>query len=657
MIKRWIIWVTLGFMVLNISATFAQEVPFTRGVNLTNWFQARSAHQIQFSRYTLKDFQNIQSLGCDVIRLPINLHAMTNGAPNYELEPLFLEFLDQAVDWSEALGMYLILDNHTFDPAVGTDPNVGIILEKVWTQMATHYKNRSSFILYEVLNEPHDISDQQWNSIQQSVVQAIRAVDQDHFIVIGPADWNSYQNLNEMPVYTQDKLIYTFHLYDPFVFTHQGASWTNPSMTPLVNVPFPYDAANMPVFPESLTSTWIESAYNNYSNTGNVAHVKSLIDIAVQFQKDRNIPIFCGEFGVYIPNSAPPDRVIWYKAVRQYLEENGIPWTSWDYHGGFGLFEEEGNDLFEYDLNVQLLEGMGFNVPPQSEYTKQPETTGFLIYTDMIARNFFESSSGESAINYYSPDNPNNGKYCLRWEDASQYQYIGFDTKPNKDLSTLMGQEYALDLIFRGNSPVTFDLRFVDTDTKDPQDHPWRMRFTIDENVVPFDSRWHHLFIPLSNFSEHGAWEGQWFQPEGKFDWTDIDRLEIVAEHEDLGNATLWFDNVHITNLDTAQVYDDSVFEDLVTLVDDPSISNNVRIYPIPAKNKLVIEYSSTNPSAGLSSTLSSFQLMDSMGRTVITSTFRQRVEIDISLLPAGIYLMKIAKGPMFFGFRKILKK
>ena len=114
-----------GLALLLVLSLAAQQAPFSRGVNLTNWFQAGSAQEIQFSKYTYEDFQQIQSLGCDVIRLPINLHFMTDGAPDYNLDPLFLTFLDQAVDWAEDLGIHLILDNHTFDPAEDTDPNIG----------------------------------------------------------------------------------------------------------------------------------------------------------------------------------------------------------------------------------------------------------------------------------------------------------------------------------------------------------------------------------------------------------------------------------------------------------------------------------------------------------------------------------------------------
>lgn len=72
----------------------ATALPFSKGVNLTNWFQASSPGSIDFSKYTYEDFSDIKSLGIDVIRLPINLHSMTLGDPDQTLDPLFLFFLD-----------------------------------------------------------------------------------------------------------------------------------------------------------------------------------------------------------------------------------------------------------------------------------------------------------------------------------------------------------------------------------------------------------------------------------------------------------------------------------------------------------------------------------------------------------------------------------
>ncbi|UCH13604.1 MAG: cellulase family glycosylhydrolase [Bacteroidales bacterium] len=586
-----------GSIILSICIQFTiSQAPFSRGVNLTNWFQAGSAGQIQFTKFTRQDFINIKSLGCDVIRLPINLHYMTDGEPDYILEPLFLGFLDSVVTWAEDLQIHLLLDNHTFSPSEDTDPEVESILLKVWTQMAEHYKNRSDYLYYEVLNEPHGISDAIWNEIQQNVIDAIREVDTTHTIIVGPAGWNSYNNLDDMPVYEDDKLIYTFHFYDPFLFTHQGASWTDPSMAPLAGVPFPYYADSMPDCPSELIGTWIHSALNGYSQDGTVEHVKELIDIAVEFKNNRNVPIFCGEFGVYIPNSPRQDRINWYDTVRTYLEENEIAWTIWDYTGGFGIFEEGGNDMFEYDIDTAIVRALGLNVPEQKEFVLLPDSVGFPIYTDYICHKVFESShAGDGIIDFCSEDNPNNDSYCISWTKANQYNNIGFDFRPIKDLTELVENDYAFDFIVRGTHPGSaFDIRFIDNKTDDPDDLPWRIRYTVDENLANWDGRWYHVHIPLSDFTEHGSWYNDaWYNPVGDYDWAAVDRFEIVAEHHDMKGIYFWFDNIHITNLDTAIVRDTAAINNISgpVVFSDASLS----VYPNPFNISTNIYYTVQN--------------------------------------------------------------
>jgi endoglucanase len=86
----------------------------------------------------------------------------------------------------------------------------------------------------------------------------------------------------------------------------------------------------------------------------------------VNFRITRNVRIFCGELGVLDWNSDPADRAYWYSVVSRYLEENGISWTTWDYRGGFGLFNKGSKLDFNHDLNIPLLKALGFNVPPKT---------------------------------------------------------------------------------------------------------------------------------------------------------------------------------------------------------------------------------------------------------------------------------------------------
>lgn len=617
---------------------FAQPAPpFSKGVNLTNWFQSGSARQIQFSRYTKTDFENIKSLGCDVVRLPINLHFMTDGAPNYQLDPIFLEFLDQVVDWTESLGIHLILDNHTFDPAANTDPNVGNVLKKVWPQMAAHFKDRSELIYYEVLNEPHGISDAAWNSTQQEVVAAIRAVDDKHTIIIGPAGWNSFQNLDAMPVYNDDNLIYTFHFYDPFLFTHQGASWTDPSMVPLADMPFPYQADKMPNFPTSLNGTWLQGAFNNYQNEGTVARVRELIDIAVAFRDARQVPVYCGEFGVYMPNSEETDRVYWYEEVRSYLEEKQIAWTIWDYEGGFGLFREGGNGFFEHDLNVELAGALGLNAPEQTPFVLRPDTTGFLIYDDYIGPNIEEASYTEGTLDFYNAMQPKRENYSLYWSDGNHYGSIGFDFQPIKDLSTLVENGYGLDLFVKAaGAPVSFDFRFVDTKTTEPDDHPWRNRLTISQEQLPWDGQWHHLFLPLSEFIEHGSWDNEtWYNPEGAFDWSAIDRFAIVAEHGTLNGRELWFDQIQIAKEGTTAVLPTAA----------PEL--NIKVFPNPVRHVLQLQTDFVG--------LTDVELFNAQGKRLVQQQFTGHAQVNFRSYPAGLYWLRFRNERGEAAIRKII--
>ncbi len=617
----------------------AHEVPFTNGVNLTNWFQASSPKQIDFSKYTKKDFENIQSLGANIIRLPINLHAMVGPAPDYKVDSLFYFFLDQAVDWAEELEMHLILDNHTFDPSESTDPNIGDILVPVWTQMAEHYSSRSEFIYYEVLNEPHGISNEAWNAIQLDVINAIRMVDSTHTIIVGPSDFNGLRSLQFMPEYEDDNLIYTFHFYDPFVLTHQGATWTTPSMEDLGGIPFPYDAAEMPSFPSSLNGTWIQGAFNNYQNEGNAAKVREYLDIAIDFAETRGVKVFCGEFGIYSPNSDNDSRVEWYGVVSDYLSEHEISWTIWDYQGGFGIFESGSNELFNHDINVPLAEALGFNVPPQTEFIAKPDTGNIALYFDYTASGVTGSHNANTGtLDLFNQESVSDGEFSIYWTGAAQYEHIGFDFRPDKDLSLLVENNYELAFDIRGFNENTFDLRFIDTKTQEAGDRPWRMNIRIGSNDITWDGEWQELVIPLSSFTEMGSWdENMWFNPQGDFDWTKVDVLQIVSESGSLADTELWFDNIRIQGLGV-QISNEEEIEK----------ANSFKLhqnYPNPFNpvTNIYFELNQANQTT--------LRIFDSLGREVaiLMNTFQNAgthtISFDATGLASGLYFYELTSG------------
>ena len=130
-----------------------------------------------------------------------------------------------------------------------------------------------------------------------------------------------------------------------------------------------------------------------------------------------------------------------------------------------------------------------------------------------------------------------------------------------------------------------FELRFLDTKTDDPDDHPWRMHYTIDNTKVVWDSTWQLIQIPLDSFVEQGSYDdGIWYDPQGKFDWSQIEKLEIAADHHDLKDIVLYFDDIKIIepSADIRKPYND------YSLPARFALDQN---YPNPFNSSTVIRY------------------------------------------------------------------
>jgi endoglucanase len=340
----------------------ATVVPFKKGVNFTKWFETRIFTDINFKKYSEQDFINIKSLGADVVRLPVRFHDYVLSDKKHTLNGELLKYLDTIADWAEKHGIYLILDNHSFHSINATDAKIGGILIPVWKQLAAHFKNRSEFIIYEILNEPHGISDKLWIKIQGKAIKEIRKIDKKHLIIAGGTNYNSIEKMTKLPVYRYDNLIYTFHFYDPHIFTHQGATWNRPSLAPLSFLPFPLGENKIPPIHETFKGTWVEGSLNSYLDDSKPEKLCETLDKARSFSEKNDVPVFCGEFGVFMLQSPEADRVKWYKFVCEELEKRGIPWTCWDYFGGFGIFKTQERGEFPSGLNSDIVKSMGFNI-------------------------------------------------------------------------------------------------------------------------------------------------------------------------------------------------------------------------------------------------------------------------------------------------------
>jgi endoglucanase len=182
-------------------------------------------------------FEAVKQGGFTGIRLPIKFssHALT-VAP-FTIDKPFLDRVDWAVAQATSRGLAIIVDMHHYDelmtaPAANKDRFLSL-----WQQIATHYKDAPNNVFFEIHNEPNSNIEPLWNEYSSAALKVIRETNPTRAVIVGPNGWNSAWRLPELKLPDDQNLIVTFHNYEPFTFTHQGAEWINP--IPPVGVQWP----------------------------------------------------------------------------------------------------------------------------------------------------------------------------------------------------------------------------------------------------------------------------------------------------------------------------------------------------------------------------------------------------------------------------------
>jgi len=539
-----------------VTITPMEPVPFSRGVSFTRWFEEvpKSAQEIH-NRYTEQDFSDVKQLGVDVIRLPIDFYLFTSGAPNYTIDPLLFKLLDEALDWAEKYKIYIIMDCHPENQPVIDKTIINFILP-LWRQMAEHFKNQSEYVIYEILNEPQGISSGNWGKIQGDVINEIRKIDQRHWIVIGGTNYNSFDSLSSLPKYTEKRLLYTFHFYDPYIFTNQGVYSDAPSLASLAGVPFPYDRKRMPEIPPDLRGTSVDRYLRiSYPTDGTKAALGKELDTVAKFSKQRNVPVFCGEFGVLRRTSLPDDRVRWHKAVRELFEERNIPWIKWSYYDCYGIFNSQLDGAFRWasagdinvDLDVELVKALSLTPVPQRQ--RGQLQTSFSIYEDSFNRGVSIYDRKHSTIDlYYTP--AAEGKYAIQLGNLRGHggRSDGMTLLLSvMDLTYLAQNDYVLEFKAKTDKPLYVEASFYNF----MDNINWQIGYKIDQTQLPPDGNWHTIRIPLKNMKTNGQIDistDQYTKSSGRpVFWTKINMLEFIITQEDSNINNLYLDSIKIT--------------------------------------------------------------------------------------------------------------
>ena len=276
-----------------------------------------------------KDFKIIARAGFDMVRIPVRFNARAMESAPYTLDASFLYKVDRAVKAALQAGLVVIVDFHHYEGMFEDPSRHKTRFLAIWRQVAEHFKGYPDELIFEILNEPHDnLKIDQWNRIYRQALRIIRAFHPTRPVIIGPADWGGAKGLHELTIPKGDpNLILTFHHYQPYKFTHQGAPWDK-------NAP--------PVGARYLASE------------EDLKEIRDQFEMAERAAKKHNLPVLMGEFGA-ISLARQEDRVRWTKTVSDLCREFNYSQAYWEFKAQqFGMYDEKKSQWTQPMLDAVL---------------------------------------------------------------------------------------------------------------------------------------------------------------------------------------------------------------------------------------------------------------------------------------------------------------
>jgi endoglucanase len=385
---------------------------FERGVaihNMMNWAAVERSDPRRFvwppfagAPYETSDalLRNLAKAGFDFIRLTVD------PGP-------FLQFTDRKRDLLDrhlvtlvrrllALGFAVIVDfhpnNHVPDYAPDKlvqavdDPLFRSYVEMVRRTAGLLATLATDRVALELMNEPQYGWDPpttvRWQRMLELLHAAARTAAPDLLIVLTGARGGDAKGLLAVnpALFAGSKVLYSFHYYEPYDFTHQGVKSTQPSTWHwqfVSGLPYPTAGADAErawsrMKDNVLADTGLSGAdkaralqqlrqqLSKYLSAGfGRSNIAADFDAVSAWAQQHGIDphaIILGEFGVtrtygFYRASDPASQEAWMRDVRLEAERRGFRWALWALsgYGGMALVATDGSD----DLDAVSLRALG----------------------------------------------------------------------------------------------------------------------------------------------------------------------------------------------------------------------------------------------------------------------------------------------------------
>lgn len=349
---------------------------FRNGINLGGWlsqYEFISEQPLNIdnlekhfqSFITEKDLKQIASWGFDHVRLPVSGYLLYDPAQKrLNLQPV--HYIEKCVQWCAQFHLNLILDLHdlwgnvygAMDSPMPllTDSDFQDNFFEIWNQLSRYFnKDLGCIVLFELLNEVSDATGYLWNRLYKKAIKIIHINNPTQPILVGCNCQNNVAYLNQLDLIENPYIFYNFHYYDPQVFTHQKAHFSEEMMEFNKTITYPGDISDFVDFIDKHPQYYLKYSIVADEPKNDKALMNKLLKNAIDFVHYSGCQLYCGEFGVI--DSAPPAEAIkWITDLVEILDQHKIGHAIWNYKSlDFGLLDVN-NHVVSNELLDSIIE-------------------------------------------------------------------------------------------------------------------------------------------------------------------------------------------------------------------------------------------------------------------------------------------------------------
>jgi endoglucanase len=378
---------------------------------------------------------DFKEAGFKHVRIPVTWNNRTEKTAPYTIDTAEMDRVEEVVDWALDQNLYVILNVHHDDwlkkgDNTFTQENRNRF-DAIWLQIVERFKNKSAKLLFEILNEPVDLTSANVDILNVRVLEIIRRTNPTRLVVFSGNDFTPLNALlaAAIPDAEDEYLIGNFHAYDPWPFAGQ-----------------------------CLQRWGSESDKDELENIYKEAQAWSL---------ENDIPVTVNEFGAAKFDFTAPENICELEDRLQYLEshvefatEYGISATFWDDAGSFSSYNRATG---EWGPEKDIL------VAPNLPILTIVEAENFQRYFDTTSGNegtgFLNSTGDYVDGDVDIVDSDGQGQFVVGWTDSSEWLEYDITLKPGTYIISTSVAKDSGDSSYTSNYSLLLDGEELGSDT------------------------------------------------------------------------------------------------------------------------------------------------------------------------------------------------